>query len=122
MLIQPYDVRLLVIRAEPDGIDDSRTIRAVEATLKRPLTDYERTKFFASAGEQAITVTLSDCVCVRFINPDHEDPSVVAVHEAFHVTASILRFARVKFSAASEEAWAYLVEYIFKKLRGDTDA
>ncbi len=114
-LVQPYDVRMLVIRADV-GIDDDQTISAIEKSLRRKLTDHESSKLRAAQGEQAITFTFEDAVGIRFIDPDPENPSLVAVHEAFHATVSILRFARVKFAAASEEAYAYLLTWIFKRL------
>lgn len=38
-------------------------------------------------------------------------------HEVFHLTATIMTDADVKFCEDSEEAWAYLYGYLFSKLK-----
>lgn len=39
------------------------------------------------------------------------------VHETFHITKSILENKGCTLSNTSEEAWAYLISYIYKRIR-----
>jgi hypothetical protein len=103
------------------GMDDARTVEAVETALKRPLTTEERDKLRAGDG-LAITFTFRDCVGVRFINPDFADRHLHAVNEAFHVVCSVMRFVGVRLTGASEEAFAYLLQHVHGKLLEGDDA
>jgi hypothetical protein len=49
-----------------------------------------------------------------------EYPSIVA-HEAFHVTAHIMRYVGIRLSRNSEEAYAYLLQYIMDKIYEDAE-
>lgn len=120
LLLEPYDVRLLIIDGSV-GVDDARTIEAVEATLKRSLTPEERRKLGAG-DDLANTFTFRDCVGVRFCNPEFSDRALHAVHEAFHVVCSVMRFVGVRLTGASEEAFAYLLAHVHGKLLEDSDA
>lgn len=120
LLLEPYDIRLLIIDGTI-GMDDARTIEAVEKTLKRNLTAEEKRKLGAG-DDLANTFTFRDCVGVRFCNPDFADRNLHAVHEAFHVVCSVMRFVGVRLTGASEEAFAYLLQHVHGKLLEDADA
>lgn len=55
----------------------------------------------------------SPTVYLRF--REIENQAIIA-HEAFHVTAFIMRYIGVRFSKNSEEAYAYLLQSIIEKI------
>lgn len=53
--------------------------------------------------------------CCIWFQKCRPTPCIIA-HESFHATTHILKSAGVKFSANSEEAFAYLIAYLVREI------
>jgi hypothetical protein len=104
--IEPYPKKLYLIWEEMDSSvmhffhsqeDDYKAI------YKLPITD------------DALTIrTARGNVCIRF-GSKPTDPGSIA-HEAFHATFAILDYIGMTLTDSSEEAFAYLDDYIVRKI------
>jgi hypothetical protein len=81
---------------------------------KYNLTNYEDLLNF-NETEDAIFVWEDDSSEIYLRFRDLTKPELIA-HEAFHATAYIMRHVGIRFSKSSEEAYAYLLEYIIENI------
>lgn len=118
--IDPYDRVLLVLDGET-GLDDTRAIEAVEEAIGKKLSD-KNLRDLSARDAQAITFKFKGVIGVRFIDPDIAERPSLAAHEAFHVACFVMRYAGVRLTKSSEEAFAYLLSHVFEKLMEGSDA
>lgn len=120
--IDPYERVLLVLDGET-GIDDDRTVAAVEEAIGKKLSEKNiRDLGVGEPGAQAITFKFKGVIGVRFIDPDIAERPSLAAHEAFHVACYVMRYAGVRLTKSSEESFAYLISHVYRKLMEGSDA
>lgn len=56
----------------------------------------------------------NDKVCVMWFLTDAID---IITHEVFHCTSWIMKYSNIKLSNSSEEAYAYLIQYIIQQMK-----
>lgn len=103
-----YPVTLYVFVGESDkdilAYIESNNLNDYEDLLP-PLEDNEEARFCYEEGSSSIYLKLRDIT----------KPEIIA-HESLHAAAYILRHVGVRFTKASEEAYAYLLQYIVENI------
>jgi len=83
--------------------------------IKENVSKKEFKKYMSKQISIATTHKMSSgAILIRF-KEDIDDPGIVA-HEAFHAVIFLLEKIGMKFSSDSEEAYAYLIEYLTNQI------
>ena len=109
--VWPYDV-LLCVESTIEEI-----VQHIEVKKQYKLSDKERDLFQARHFRQGRTLQLQNNAIVLWLRHKPVSPYTIAVlaHEAFHATDFILDNAGLKLTNESDEAYAYLLDFIVRE-------
>lgn len=110
--IELYSTDLLVVVGDIDG--------AIKWLENKNVSedDIEFIKSSCETGSQGTTGLLSNnALFIRLLHsPTTPEYKGILVHEVFHVTSILLRSRGMSLVKESEEAYAYLLEFIYRKI------